>query len=283
MLEINRNDRNMLIRSMADVSVCAERESDLLKVSAKVFADSFEETLLSDGEEMAQRLLRTVREFDAERFTDGKSLRDTAKSCLDSLGDGTDKKELLRILSHSVKAEELENFVGEGKEDADLLCKISECFSDSLSSQHELASTNENAWWLYDKDELRVLYATALYCAAKKDELSAVPNTVTPEMCAAAVCAGCEADSLRDEKNISSKVILHLLFTTANVIGTALLFVFCFAAIRCCKKLSENSEFLKTLLTPMIEEEYEEPGDTEEIEQIKQKPEYESEYAEEYS
>ena len=33
----------------------------------------------------------------------------------------------------------------------------------------------------------------------------------------------------------------------------------------------------------MIEAEYEEPGDTEEIEQIKQKPEYESEYAEEYS
>ncbi len=287
--DLTENDRDVLIRYMAKASVCAEGEEDLVYAAAKLFSENFEDTTVHDGVKAARSLLVTVEKFESEKsrvLSTDVSLRETLTGCLDGAESDEERKEILRAMTDSVKTEDFARLTGDVRSDEELdaLCEASRIFADSFDL-HPTEASHNGGGIKHNKTEMKVLHAMALYCAAKKDELSKVPNTVMAQQCAIAVCAGCELNSFsaedgENERNsLKSRLFILMQFMTADffvknsapkayIIGSTLLFAFCIAAIGFCRSLLKNAEFVKALLTPVKNTENAKPSVGETVTQV---------------
>lgn len=209
MFEISDKDQDVIIKYMSYVATnYAEADGDLMAVASKLFSDMFEEASEDDGHEMAERLLNSVVDVKEQtnELLSCKGSADTLTSCLNKFENDEEKTEMLRYIISSLKKSDFsfadpdfneEDILNKNYDELyDEMLKIAKQFSENFDYGHILNIFKNNSTSCIlseDDNKNKALYAMAFYCAAKKDELSFVPNTITPEMSAISVCTACEA------------------------------------------------------------------------------------------
>lgn len=215
MFSISEKDKDVIIKYMAYAATYVESEENLMVAAAKLFSDSFEEASDDDGLEVAERLLNTVVYFKDqanEHLCRTGSAAETLDLCLSKFENDKEKIKVLRLVVDSLKNSGLflaqtecdeEDVLNEGCDELSdellgIVNNISKNFDyDYISKVY--AECKKNFVLSEDDCQNKVLYSMAFYCAAKKDELSSVPNSIVPEQCAAAVCAACEINAFFTE------------------------------------------------------------------------------------
>ncbi len=207
MFTLSEKDQETIIKYMANAATYAETEKDPMVVAAKLFSDAFEEASEDDGLKFAERLYSNIKYFkeQTEGFSSSTNKKEALNVCLQKFENEEDKIKALRFTVGSLNNSELsfertvcdeEEFLGKSCDElVDELLGIVSQLTDNFDMDYLTnIYSNSNATCVISEDEIKneVLYSMAFYCAAKKDELSFVPNEIFPEQCAIAVSAACK-------------------------------------------------------------------------------------------